>query len=495
MLSEEKIMQVLEAYDLTQSFRSAATLSGVDHHTVRRYASARAAGLDPLAIAAPAQACLAEPFVEKVKEWVDRSSGKVRADVVHRKLVVLGYEGSPRTTRRVVATLKDQWRRANARPYRPWLPEPGLWLQWDYGDGPVVAGKKTVLFCAWLAWSRYRVIFALPDRTLPNVIAALDRYFRTIGGAPTYLLTDNEKTVTDRHIARVAVRNPAMFSASVYYGVCLRTCVPADPETKGGSESTVKLAKADIVPTEANLLPAYSSYAELEDACSAAMERFNNRPRALTRRAPAEMLEVERTHLHRAPDEAYTVAFGESRSVSWSSTLTYRGARYSVPHELKDSRVWVRAAGEEVVIVAPGPDGPKEVARHRLLEAGNASICDEHYPARKDPLERQPKATNAAEAAFLALGEGAKLWLLEAAATGTRGIEARMSEAVALAKLAGPARVDEALGVAAMAGRFAPGDLVSIVDARKEPPFRAASAASLQKGTANWAGFGTGAEP
>ena len=47
MLSEEKAMEILEAYDLTRSFRSAAALCGVDHHTVRRYVAARAAGLDP----------------------------------------------------------------------------------------------------------------------------------------------------------------------------------------------------------------------------------------------------------------------------------------------------------------------------------------------------------------------------------------------------------------------------------------------------------------
>ena len=36
----------------------------------------------------------------------------------------------------------------------PWVTEPGLWMQWDYGDGPIVQGRATVLFCAWLAWSR-----------------------------------------------------------------------------------------------------------------------------------------------------------------------------------------------------------------------------------------------------------------------------------------------------------------------------------------------------
>jgi len=34
MLSKEKQMDVLEAYDLTQSLRGAAQLTGVDHHTV-----------------------------------------------------------------------------------------------------------------------------------------------------------------------------------------------------------------------------------------------------------------------------------------------------------------------------------------------------------------------------------------------------------------------------------------------------------------------------
>jgi len=33
--------------------------------------------------------------------------------------------------------------------------------------------------------------------------------------------------------------------------------VPADPQSKGGSENTVKIAKADLVPTSANLLEQY----------------------------------------------------------------------------------------------------------------------------------------------------------------------------------------------------------------------------------------------
>ena len=258
---------------------------------------------------------------------------------------------------------------------------------------------------------------------------------------------------------------------------------------KGGAESTVRIAKADVVPTEANLRPDYETFADLEAACQAAMDRFNARPHAVTRRVPAEALDDERAHLHRVPNEPYSVAFGLSRSVSWSSTVMLDGARYSVPHTLRDTKVWVRVAGDEVVVVAGGPGEVKEVARHLRVGPGQASIDPSHYPERKEPADRRPRATNPAEEAFLSLGEGAKLWLLEAAAAGTRGIEARMQEAVALARIVGVDKVDEALGLAAMAGRFDAGDLAAICDARRIEVRRADPATSLQPGTGRWAGF------
>jgi hypothetical protein len=52
------------------------------------------------------------------------------------------------------------------------------------------------LFCAWLAWSRFRVVLAIRDKTSPSVMVALDVTLRRLdvtlrrlGGAPTYLLT------------------------------------------------------------------------------------------------------------------------------------------------------------------------------------------------------------------------------------------------------------------------------------------------------------------
>jgi len=35
-----------------------------------------------------------------------------------------------------------------------------------------------VLFCAWLAWSRFRVVLPLWDRTQASVVMGLDRALR-----------------------------------------------------------------------------------------------------------------------------------------------------------------------------------------------------------------------------------------------------------------------------------------------------------------------------
>jgi transposase len=165
--------------------------------------------------------------------------------------------------------------------------------QWDWGSGPPVDGRATNLFCAWLAWSRFRVVIPTWDKTLPTVIGCLDRTMRAFGGAPTYWLTDNERTVTMDHVAGIAVRHPEIVALGGHYGITVATCVPADPESKGGSEAAVRIAKADLVPTDANLLDEYDSWTELAAACDSFMAEVNGREHRVTRRVPDEMLAEE----------------------------------------------------------------------------------------------------------------------------------------------------------------------------------------------------------
>lgn len=511
--SDREIMEILEAYDATGSAHSAAQLAGVDPKTVRRYVAARGAGRP---VTGPGRRPrMIDQFLPKIEEWVERSKGKARADVIHERLVGLGFTGVVRTTRRAVAEVKAAWRAGNLRTYRPWITEPGLWLQFDWGQGPRVPGadgapRRTWLFCAWLAWSRYRVVIPVWDQTLPSLIACLDATLRRIGGVPSYVLTDNPRTVTVDHVAGVPVRHPQIVEVARHYGTQVHTCVPYDPESKGGTEATVKIAKADLVPTEANLRGEYASFAELEAACEAFTAKVNARHHRETARVPEEALAEERFRLHVLPAAPHTMALGQTRSVNTDQTIRFGSVRYSTPPGLVGAEVWVRAAGAELVVVADldalpvtpswaaGRRGLAEVARHRLATPGNPRIDLAHYPDHPQdpdgaPRPPRPRPRSAAEAQFLDLGAGAHSWLVEASAAGTARIRAKMAAAVQLAALLGAEKVDVALGVAAAAGRFAEDDLAAIVDhqATGASPAElvvADEAHSAQPGTSAWAG-------
>lgn len=485
-------MEILEAFDLVGSYRGAAELAGCDHHTVKHYVQRRDAGLS--ADAGLDRGSVVDEFRPKIAELVERSGGKIRADVVHDRLVAMGFEGTDRTTRRAVAEAKRAWGAGNRRVYRPWITEPGSWLQFDWGWGPSVAGRVTLLFCAWLAWSRFRVVIPTWDRTLATTISCLDQTLRRIGGAPTYVLTDNEKTVTSEHVAGVPVRHPQIAAAGRHYGVQITTCQPADPESKGGSEAAVRIAKADLVPTTANLRDDHATFAELAAETTGFCDKVNTRVHRETGRAPIDMLAEERARLHAIPAAPYVAALGQRRVVTRSSVISLGNVRYSVPHTLIDEPVFVRVDGDEVVIAHQGRDGVAEVARHRASTPGNPQIDVSHYPPRSCSriLDHSPQPRTPGEAAFLALGPGAAAWLTAAAAAGTARIRVKMEQAVEFAAVYGEQAVEGALSAAAEAGRFAEGDLASILrhHQRTSDPHRVvvpiSEGMSLQPGTARW---------
>jgi hypothetical protein len=232
------------------------------------------------------------------------------------------------------------------------------------------------------------------------------------------------------------------------------------------------------------------------------MDEVNHREHRATRRRPADVLAEEAPRLHRIPDTAHTVAFGLGRTVPPNTPMvTFENAQYSVPAHLLGARVFVRAhgtgPGEQVIIVHHGAAGPVEVARHERARPGSPAITEEHFPGTraKVPGDYTPRARRAEETEFLAIGAGAAAWLVEAAAAGTARMNVKMAEAVALAKIAGTEAVDRALGDAALHGRFARGDLASILNANitRTTMHAADETRSLTQGTAAWAPLGAGA--
>jgi hypothetical protein len=125
-------MEILEAYDLTGSYRAAAELAGRDHHTVARYVALRAAGQNP--VARKLRARPIDEYLPRSRSWWPVRVGGCAP------MWCIGESwrwDSPGVSAPspAVARAKRQLREGQRRVFRPWLAEPGLWLQWDWGTG------------------------------------------------------------------------------------------------------------------------------------------------------------------------------------------------------------------------------------------------------------------------------------------------------------------------------------------------------------------------
>ena len=223
-------------------------------------------------------------------------------------------------------TAKAAWKAGKRRTYRPWIPEPGMWLQFDWGEGPKIGGRRTWLFCAWRSWSRFRVVIPVWDCTLGTLVACLDTTLRRIGGAPTYVLTDNAKTVTIEHIAGIPVRHPQMVAAGRHYGCQVMTLCALRPRIQGwrGGHRPYRQGRPGAhrgEPAAGSTTPSPSSPMPAD-----LVRAVNTRRHRATGQIPVDRLDIERTTLHVLPDEPLALALGEERRSATTARSASIGA-------------------------------------------------------------------------------------------------------------------------------------------------------------------------
>jgi len=205
---------------------------------------------------------------------------------------------------------------------------------------------------------------------------------------------------------------------------------------KGGSEATVRIASANLVPTDANLLPDYSSFVAYRRDCDAFCERVNARLHSVTRCPPIERLRKNASvSIHCRPNRTQLPSASPARSGRFCRSSTSKGGKYSVPDDFVGQTVWARHQNDEIVIVHVARDGAHEIARREPTVPGQPRHDPAHFgPQAEGPLHRTPRTRTPDEAAFLAIGPGAQQWLISAAAVGAARIRSKMIAAVALAK-------------------------------------------------------------
>jgi len=190
----------------------------------------------------------------------------------------------------------------------------------------------------------------------------------------------------------------------------------SNPESKGGSESSVKVAKADLVPTEYNLLAEYRSFAELEDGLCGCGDRAQRPASCGHPRPPIEGPRWTNGRICTPSRQPPSARPSVSRAPELVGDHQLPRARYSVPDRLCDSAVWCGRPPARWVVTSGEGTGAKEVARHDLVGPGCASICDAHYTHRRSATPWRVPLGEETTNGVLGAREGARLYLVEAAA-------------------------------------------------------------------------------
>jgi len=446
-------MDIIAAYREVGTFRGAAEIAGTTHKTVRRVIARHDAGG-----AGPARTPRGHNYdsvAGLVAARVKATAGRISAKRLLPAARAAGYAGSARNFRRLVAAQKQAWQAEHHRGRRPAVWSPGEHLVIDWGSEGVLH-----VFCAVLAWSRFRFVRFAADERATTTLAMLAECFDVLGGVPGTVLADRMGCLKGGVVANVVVPAPEYVRFAAHYSFKPDFCEAADPESKGIVENLVGYAKADLMVPQAP----FADLAAANQEAAAWCAEVNGIAHSEICAVPAERLVTERELLAPLPSLRASIGKMTTRTVDRLSCVRFASARYSVPVRLIGSTVQLRIDdGRLLAIVAATGE---VVAEHVLVAPGGASVRDEHYGGpRPDTPRRAVRPRTAAEKEFCSLGPVAEAFITGAAAAGSTRLGTDLAELNTLRAAHGDEEFLAALDRAVAFCRWRPADVRSILAA------------------------------
>jgi hypothetical protein len=331
--------------------------------------------------------------------------------------------------------------------------EPGDALVIDWGEiGPLF------VFCAVLAWSRWRFVCFADNLGAEATFAALAACFDELGGVPRTVLSDRMGCLKGSTVAGLVVPTPAYVRFANHYGFVPDFCEGHDPQSKGIVENLVGYVKSDL------MIPAELTAGDLAAASQAAVVwrvEVNDAVHSEIAAVPAEQLKIERELLGPLPSLRPRIGKLVVRKVDRLSCVRIGSARYSVPTRHIAKQVEVRVTDGQLDIVLLGVT----IAQHALVGPGEASIDDDHYGGARPTPRRPVRPRTTAEIAFCSLGPAADAFIKAAAAAGMTTLGGDLDELAGLGAAHGRDALVAALERAVTFGRFRASDVRSILAA------------------------------
>lgn len=469
MKSAKDRMDIISAYQQHGSYRAAADLCGTTHKTVKRVVDKFEADQADLAPAARApRPHNYDEVADLVAERVDKSHGRISAKRLLPIAVAAGYEGSDRNFRRLVADAKAFWRSQNHRGRRPAVWSPGQYLVIDWAQ----AAPGLFLFCAVLAFSRWRFVRFATDQRASTTLALIAEALAAIGGVPAKVLADRMACLKGGVVANVVVPTPDYVRLASHYGFAPDFCHAADPESKGIVENLCGYAQRDLaVPllTQAAIESTAIDVRSANAAAAAWCAEVNATVHSEICAIPDDRLTAEQHVLQPLPSLRLQIgAPSVLRKVDRLSCIRYGSARYSVPTRLIGTTVAVVVDHSGVCLIEPATG--MIVAEHELTAPGGASILDAHYDGPRPAPSRGPRPKTLVEKQFCELGDDAQAFLVGAAAIGNTRLASELEILLALGAAHGEQALVAALHRAVAFRRFRAADVRSILAAGTGTP-------------------------
>ena len=453
-------MTIIAAYQDAGTYRGAAAICGTTPKTVKRVIQrAQAGGVRP-----PPKDRVRnfEVVADLVAARVKKSSGRITAKRLLPAARTAGYEGSARNFRRLVAQAKRDWRAEHHRGRRPAIWSPGEHLVIDWGTQGGVH-----VFCAVLAWSRWRFVRFAADEKSATTLAMLGECFAEMGGVPQVVLADRMGCLKGGVVANRVVPTAEYVRFAMHYGFRPEFCEAADPESKGIVENLVGYAKSDLLTPLLldDVLDPDKSNEAAKEWCAEVNAAVHSEIVAV----PAQRLAQERLLLGALPSLQLRIGPAPvMRKVDKLSCVRIGSARYSVPMTLIGTSVHVVAGTGWVLIVDPRTG--QVVADHAVVAPGESSVVDEHYGGARPKPRRAIRPRTPAEKQFCGLGPAAEAFLAGAAASGHTRLGPELSELNTLAAAHGHPVFLAALERATAFGRWRSADVRSILAAGTGTP-------------------------
>ncbi|BBY31280.1 hypothetical protein MSEDJ_53760 [Mycolicibacterium sediminis] len=265
--------------------------------------------------------------------------------------------------------------------------EPGEYLVIDWAQ----AAPGLFLFCAVLAFSRWRFVRFATNERASTTLALIAETMAAAGGVPARVLADRMACLKGGVVANVVVPTPDYVRLAGHYGFAPDFCHASDPQSKGVVERLCGYAQDDLaVPllTEAAVTGKPITLRDANAAAEAWCTEVNAANHSEICAIPDERLVVERDLLQPLPSLRLQIgAPSVRRKVDRLSCIRYGSARYSVPMRLIGTTVTVVVDHDALCLLEPATG--VIVAEHELVAPGGV---DTRRALRRPEAGTQPRA-------------------------------------------------------------------------------------------------------